>query len=114
LRRGAETVERKDFDFSSDGFYYDFEHVENNLHIEQKEMDMPLTIEAVFDGKAFLPVTPVAIKPNTRVRISVDAQDEQAPTSFLKTARSLKLDGPPDWAEKLDEYLYGGKRIDNA
>lgn len=78
------------------------------------EARTPLIIEAVFDGKAFLPVTPVAIKPNTRVRISVDAQDEQAPMSFLETARSLKLDGPPDWAEKLDEYLYGGKRIDNA
>ena len=64
---------------------------------------MPLTIEAVFDGKAFLPITPVAIKPNTRVRISVDAQDEQAPKSFLETARSLKLDGPPDWAEKINK-----------
>jgi hypothetical protein len=75
---------------------------------------MPLTIEAVFDGKAFLPVTPVAIKPNTRVRISVDAQDEQAPMSFLETARSLKLNGPPDWAERLKEYRYGWKRIDDA
>lgn len=62
---------------------------------------MPLTIEAVFDGKAFLPVTPVAIKSNTRVRISVDAQDEQVPRSFLETARSLKLDGPPDWAGRV-------------
>lgn len=74
----------------------------------------PLTIEAVFDGKAFLPVTPVAIKPNTHVWISVDAQDGQAPMSFLDTARSLKLNGPPDWAERLDEYLYGGKRIDDT
>ena len=92
----------------------DNRRIGNHPLIEQKEMDMSLTIEAVFDGKAFLPVTPVAIEPNTRVRISVDAQDERAPTSFLETARSLKLDGPPDWAEKLDEYLYGGKRIDNA
>ncbi len=75
---------------------------------------MPSIIEAVFDGKAFLPVAPVAIKPNTRVRISVVARDERASTSFLETAQSLKLDGPPDWAERLDEYLYGGKRIDDA
>jgi hypothetical protein len=77
-------------------------------------MEIPITIEAIFDGKPFLPVTPVAIKPNTRVRISVDAQDEQAPMSFLDTARSLKLDGPPDWAERLNEYLYGGKRMKDA
>jgi hypothetical protein len=75
---------------------------------------MSLVIEAVFDGKAFQPVTPVAIAPNTRVRISVDSQHEQAPKSFLETARSLKLDGPPDWTERLDEYLYGGKRADNV
>jgi hypothetical protein len=30
-----------------------------------------------------------------------------APTSFLQTARSLDLQGPPDWASKLDDYLYG-------
>jgi len=77
-------------------------------------MEIPITIEAIFDGNAFLPVTPVSIKPNTRVRISVDAQDEQAPMSFLDTARSLKLDGPPDWAERLNEYLYGGKRMKDA
>ena len=64
---------------------------------------MSLTIKAVFDGKAFLPITPVTIKPNTRVRISVDAQGGQAPMSFLDTARSLKLDGPPDWAEKINK-----------
>lgn len=77
-------------------------------------MKIPITIEAIFDAKPFLPVTPVSIKPNTRVRISVDAQDEQALMSFLDTARSLKLDGPPDWAERLNEYLYGGKRMKDA
>ena len=27
--------------------------------------------------------------------------------SFLQTARALKLDGPPDWSARLEEYLYG-------
>lgn len=29
--------------------------------------------------------------------------------SFVQTARSLKLDGPADWSENLDAYLYGDK-----
>ncbi|QTA78748.1 Uncharacterized protein dnl_09800 [Desulfonema limicola] len=73
---------------------------------------MTLTIEAVYDGKAFLPVTPLSMKPDTRVRISVTSHSTK-PESFLDTARSLQLDGPPDWSEKLDEYLYGGKKPDN-
>ena len=31
----------------------------------------------------------------------------QQPKTFLKTARSLKLHGDPDWSEKIDQYLYG-------
>lgn len=29
------------------------------------------------------------------------------PYSALHFARSLNLDGPPDWSERLDYYLYG-------
>jgi hypothetical protein len=32
--------------------------------------------------------------------------------SFLRTARSLDLDGPPDWAANIDKYLYGGESSD--
>ncbi|HET6976731.1 MAG TPA: hypothetical protein VFI24_10440 [Pyrinomonadaceae bacterium] len=33
--------------------------------------------------------------------------------SFLRVARSLKLDGPPDWSSRLDDYLYGhNDRVD--
>ena len=27
--------------------------------------------------------------------------------SFLRTARSLPVEGPPDWSERIDDYLYG-------
>jgi hypothetical protein len=30
-----------------------------------------------------------------------------SPSSFLDTALSLNLDGPPDWSARLHEYLYG-------
>jgi len=68
------------------------------------------TLEAIYDGKAFLPVEPLLLKPDTRVRISVVITESERPPSFLKVARSLELEGPEDWSEKLDEYLCGGRR----
>ena len=40
------------------------------------------------------------------------AQRRQAskPGSFLDTALTLRLEGPPDWSENLDDYLYGDKK----
>lgn len=64
------------------------------------------SIRATYDGTVFHPDTPVALKPNTRVRIAVEeVQDEPPHGSFLRTAKSLNLDGPADWSEKLDDYL---------
>lgn len=34
------------------------------------------------------------------------------PYSFFDVALSLNVDGPPDWSENLDAYLYGGKSLD--
>lgn len=73
---------------------------------------MILTVDAVYDGKVFLPVHPLSIKPHTRLKISVISDDE--PASFLEVARSLELSGPPDWSVKLDQYLYGGEKNDEV
>jgi predicted DNA-binding antitoxin AbrB/MazE fold protein len=72
---------------------------------------MVKTIEAIFDGKSFLPTEPIALKPNTRVKVIIETQltDEDEIISFLQTARALNLDGPPDWSANLDAYLYGEK-----
>ncbi len=70
---------------------------------------MGKTIEATFDGSVFRPTEPVPIEPNTRVWLTVEPALPVAaePTSFLQTARDLKLDGPPDWSANIDRYLYG-------
>jgi hypothetical protein len=34
--------------------------------------------------------------------------------SFLRTARSRDLDGPPDWAVNLDTYLYSEESQDES
>jgi hypothetical protein len=90
---------------------------------------MTRTIQARFDGKAFYPEEPLAIAPNTTVRLTVETPDaleaessprggglkavpvKGEPYSFLKFAMSLDLQGPADWAENVDEYLYGGKKL---
>jgi hypothetical protein len=73
---------------------------------------MVTTIIAVYDGRALYPDTPLALEPNTRVRVTIETVDAggREAGSFLRTARSLKLEGPRDWAENLETYLYGGER----
>ena len=68
---------------------------------------MSKTIEAVYDGEVLRPDEPLELHPNTRVRVTIDelAIDTHTPRSFLRTARSLNLQGPPDWSERIEEYL---------
>lgn len=70
------------------------------------------SIDALFDGKVFHPEQPVTLKANTRVRIIIDNKsDENNETcSFLETAESLQLDGPPDWSANIDKYLYSEEK----
>lgn len=70
---------------------------------------MTKTLYATYDGEVLRPEEPVALAPNTRVRVTIEApaESESQSGSFLRTARSLNLQGPPDWSARLDEYLYG-------
>jgi hypothetical protein len=70
---------------------------------------MSQTLEAVFDGEVLRPDEPIDLEPNTRVRVTIELAhaSEKKGRSFLEIARSLKLEGPPDWSERLDDYLYG-------
>ena len=70
---------------------------------------MSKTLEAVFDGEVLRPDEPIDLAPNTRVRVTIEpaGQRRGEAKSFLRTARALKLEGPPDWSTRLDEYLYG-------
>ena len=72
---------------------------------------MVKTIEAVFDGEVLRPDDRLDLEPNTRVRVTIETEERNLHQagSFLRVARSLKLDGPPDWAANLESYLYGGE-----
>ena len=90
------------------------------LHLQYRYFNQKLfhqqimlnSIDALFDGKVFHPEQPVTLKANTRVRIIVDnlSDENNELTSFLETAESLQLDGPSDWSENLDTYLYGEEK----
>jgi predicted DNA-binding antitoxin AbrB/MazE fold protein len=83
---------------------------ENLKEMEKRRQAMVKMIEALFDGTVFHPAEPIALAPNTRVRMTIETvlPAEGKATSFLRTARALNLEGPPDWSANIDEYLYGG------
>lgn len=71
---------------------------------------MTKTIHATFDGEVLRPDEPLAIPANTRVLITITTGPQRArPEGFLETAEGLQLEGPTDWSERLDDYLYGGR-----
>ncbi len=76
---------------------------------------MDLTLEATYDGKVFLPDEPINLEPNTKVELIVKTSKKETgkPYCFLEYAKSLKLEGPTDFSKNLDDYLYGGKSIEN-
>ena len=78
---------------------------------------MGKVIEALFDGKVFRPAEPLTLKPDTRVWIVIETTPPVSavtPLSFLRTARSLNLEGPSDWSANLENHLYGDKTQDES
>jgi predicted DNA-binding antitoxin AbrB/MazE fold protein len=71
---------------------------------------MTRTVQAVFDGEVLRPQEPLDLEPQTRVQITIETIEplEQS-QSFLDLAASLNLEGPSDWSENLEEYLYGSR-----
>ncbi len=75
---------------------------------------MTTTIEAVFDGRVFRPINAIVLEPNTYVKMNIETVKPAKLQSFLQTARMLDLDGPSDWADRLEDYLYGDKNADET
>lgn len=69
---------------------------------------MGKTMYATFDGHVLRPDDLIELEPNTRVKITIETESVSKPKqkSFLKAARSLKLEGPADWSVRLEDYLY--------
>lgn len=74
---------------------------------------MILTMDAIFDGEVLRLEKPIELAPNTRVKVTIEAAKTKRKKrrSFLKTARSLNLQGPPDWSTRFEDYLYNQEQI---
>jgi hypothetical protein len=69
------------------------------------------TLYATFDGEVLRPEGPLPLQPGTRVRITIHQSADSSdgpPYSFIEAALAMDLQGPPDWSERVDDYLYGG------
>jgi predicted DNA-binding antitoxin AbrB/MazE fold protein len=73
-------------------------------------------IEAVYDGRVFLPQQSPGLEANTRVRITVERVKikRARKKSFLASARAIKINAPADFSTNVDEYLYRGKSFDGG
>lgn len=76
---------------------------------------MTTTLNVTYDGEVFRLDEPVELEPNTRAQIVIETDKpvRKKKNSFLKTARSLNLQGPPDWSARVDDYLYGQDNAHN-
>jgi hypothetical protein len=73
---------------------------------------MTKTLLATFDGEVLRPAEKLPLDPNTQVRITVELPGEpENNLSFLDTALALNLEGPADWSEHVDDYLYGRREL---
>jgi AF2212-like len=65
---------------------------------------MTKTVQAIFDGEVLRLKEPLELEPNTVVQVTIMTVEpgQTQPLSFLDTALSLKLEGPPDWSERLE------------
>jgi len=77
---------------------------------------MITTMEATFDGEMLCFDEPLELAPNTRVRITIEktGHNGKKARSFLKTARSLRLQGPSDWSARIEDYLYNQENKPNG
>jgi predicted DNA-binding antitoxin AbrB/MazE fold protein len=74
---------------------------------------MTKTILATYDGSVLHPEENLEINPGSNVIITVKFDDDIKVNSFFQTAKLLKLDGPSDWSERLEDYLYKDMAIDD-
>jgi len=73
---------------------------------------MAITIDAEYNGTAFIPIDSVSLKKNRKYRLIVEeTTDEKNQTAWDILQNHIgSIDGPEDWSENLDHYLYGSPK----
>ena len=70
------------------------------------------TLHAYFDGKVLRPEESIGLKPNFRYLITIEDEEPIAERDIwdVLSESSGKIDGPEDWSEEHDHYLYGTQK----
>lgn len=84
-------------------------------------------VKATYDGRYLVLDEPIELPPNTRVTLTVHPEDPESESmekalalsppvdddgqprkrSFADAVVRYRIKGPPDWSERVDDYLYG-------
>ena len=74
---------------------------------------MSTTIDAEYDGTVLIPIGQVHLKKNGKYRLIIEEKSEmnnnRTPWDILREHIGT-IDGPEDWSENLDHYLYGSSK----
>ena len=86
---------------------------------------MERIVNATYDGEVVRFDEPVNLASNTKVQVVIDESPRKLklvempkkntgePYAFLDFAIAANLEGQSDFSTNLDDYLYGGKSLDN-
>jgi len=75
---------------------------------------MTITIPLKYDGQVFWPEEPISLPADTLVTATFELPKKKNDKPYIafEVATSLNLDGPEDWSERLEDYLYNGLKND--
>jgi len=70
---------------------------------------MSKTLHVIFDGKVLRPEGPVDLKPNTHYVVTIEREEILGTQDLWNVLGNLtgKVEGPEDWSQEHDHYLYG-------
>ena len=70
---------------------------------------MSKTVSALFDGQILRFDAPLDLEPNTRYKITIEAETADDPVADawdVLERYAGSVDAPPDWSSEHDHYLY--------
>ncbi|OOP56617.1 MAG: hypothetical protein AYP45_08105 [Candidatus Brocadia carolinensis] len=70
---------------------------------------MSKTLHVIFDGKVLRPEGPVDLKPNTHYVVTIEREEKSGTQDLWNVLGNFagKVEGPEDWSQEHDHYLYG-------
>jgi hypothetical protein len=73
------------------------------------------TLHAVLDGKVLKPEETVNLEPDVRYLVTIERKEEIGKQSLWNVLSEFSgtVEGPEDWSEEHDHYLYGTPKHGN-